>query len=163
MRRNPDDVDRDAFSAVREERDRQREPGRTYPRRSLARRWAFQARVIDTINELAATTPHNAARPNGVVDHDSHEHRACVVAGQGADGAEESPVPIDAPDSDVMTVEESAAYLRIGRNALYDAIGRNDIPHRRIGKSIRLSRIALRRWLDAAAESPDRPRRVLRR
>jgi excisionase family DNA binding protein len=46
-------------------------------------------------------------------------------------------------DSDVMTVEEGAAFLRIGRNALYDAIGRGEVPHRRIGKAIRLSRAAL--------------------
>ena len=34
-----------------------------------------------------------------------------------------------------------------GRNAVYDAIGRGDVPHRRIGKTIRLSRAALVRWL----------------
>lgn len=60
MRRHLDDVDRDAFAAMREERDRHREPIRTYPRRSLARRWAFQARVIDTINEIAARAPRDA-------------------------------------------------------------------------------------------------------
>jgi excisionase family DNA binding protein len=53
-------------------------------------------------------------------------------------------------DSDVMTVEDGAAFLRIGRNALYDAIGRGEVPHRRIGKSIRLSRAALVRWLEGS-------------
>lgn len=62
-------------------------------------------------------------------------------------------VPADAPalpgepSGDVMTVDEAAAFLRIGRNALYDAIGRGDVPHRRIGKTIRLSRAALVQWL----------------
>jgi excisionase family DNA binding protein len=51
-------------------------------------------------------------------------------------------------ESDVLTVDEGAAFLRIGRNALYDAIARGEIPHGRIGKSIRLSRAALVRWLD---------------
>lgn len=54
------------------------------------------------------------------------------------------------PESDVMTVEEGAAFLRIGRNALYDAIGRGEVPHRRIGKAIRLSRAALVRWLEGS-------------
>ena len=54
---------------------------------------------------------------------------------------------------EVMTVAEAAAFLKIGRNALYGAIGRNKIPHRRIGRQIRLSRTALVRWLDA--EVPD--------
>ncbi len=48
-----------------------------------------------------------------------------------------------------MTVPEAAKLLRIGRNALYDAIGRGEVPHRRIGKQIRLSRAALMRWLSS--------------
>jgi excisionase family DNA binding protein len=57
------------------------------------------------------------------------------------------PAPAGEPGGDVMTVEEAAVFLRIGRNALYDAIGRGDVPHRRIGKTIRLSRSALVQWL----------------
>jgi excisionase family DNA binding protein len=55
--------------------------------------------------------------------------------------------PVGELGGDVMTVEEAAVFLRIGRNALYDAIGRGDVPHRRIGKTIRLSRAALVQWL----------------
>lgn len=53
----------------------------------------------------------------------------------------------DAIDDDVLTVVEAARFLRLGRNAMYEAIGRGEIPHRRIGKNIRLSRAALVRWL----------------
>ena len=59
----------------------------------------------------------------------------------------DGPAPAGEPGGDVMTVEEAAVFLRIGRNALYDAIGRGDVPHRRIGKTIRLSRSALVQWL----------------
>ena len=38
--------------------------------------------------------------------------------------------PIDA----VLDVEEVACLLRIGRNTVYDLVGRNEIPHRRLGK-----------------------------
>lgn len=58
---------------------------------------------------------------------------------------------VDTLDSDVLTVEEAAKLLRVGRNQLYDAVGRGDIPHRRIGKSIRLSRSVLLRWLEGAS------------
>jgi len=51
-------------------------------------------------------------------------------------------------DDDILTVEQAAKFLRLGRNAVYDAIGRGEIPHRRIGRSIRLSRVALLRWLE---------------
>ena len=59
----------------------------------------------------------------------------------------DDPAPPGEPNGDVLTVDEAAVFLRIGRNALYDAIGRGDVPHRRIGKTIRLSRAALVQWL----------------
>ncbi len=55
-----------------------------------------------------------------------------------------------ATDDDVLTVEQAAKLLQLGRNAVYDAIGRGEIPHRRIGRSIRLSRVVLLRWLGGA-------------
>ena len=51
-----------------------------------------------------------------------------------------------------MTVEEAAAFLRIGRNQLYEAVGRGEVPHGRIGKTIRMSRSALVRWLNRSCE-----------
>lgn len=53
-------------------------------------------------------------------------------------------------EHDVLTLEEAARFLSVGRNSLYDAIGRGEVPHRRIGKQIRLSRAALLNWLGAA-------------
>jgi excisionase family DNA binding protein len=47
----------------------------------------------------------------------------------------------------VLDVEQVGTLLRIGRNAVYEAVGRNEIPHRRIGKQIRFSRAAILRWL----------------
>ena len=68
--------------------------------------------------------------------------------------AGEVPEPITEPtpaastfESDVLTVDQAAALLRVGRNAVYDAVNRGELPHRRIGKTIRLSRTALIRWL----------------
>jgi excisionase family DNA binding protein len=53
-------------------------------------------------------------------------------------------------DDDILTVEQAAKFLRLGRNAVYDAIGRGEIPHRRIGRTIRLSRVVLLRWLEGS-------------
>lgn len=58
----------------------------------------------------------------------------------------------DLADGEVLTVAEAAKFLRVGINQLYDAIGRLEVPHRRIGKSIRLSRSALVRWLAGEQE-----------
>ena len=53
------------------------------------------------------------------------------------------------PEDDVLDIRGAAAFLKISRDALYDEVGRNGIPHRRIGNRIRFSRAALVRWLDA--------------
>ena len=72
---------------------------------------------------------------------------------RGDQGQVATPLPHEAPPettSDVLTVAEAARFLRIGRNQLYDEIGRGLVPHQRIGRTIRLSRAALLRWLEAA-------------
>lgn len=48
---------------------------------------------------------------------------------------------------EVLDVLEVAALLRVGKNAVYDLVGRNKIPHRRVGRSIRFSRLAILAWL----------------
>jgi excisionase family DNA binding protein len=51
------------------------------------------------------------------------------------------PRPNDSPH--VLTVEEAAAFLGIGRNAAYEAVARGEIPAIRIGRSIRIPRSGL--------------------
>lgn len=51
---------------------------------------------------------------------------------------------------EIMTVPEAAAFLRVGKNAVYDLVARGKIPHRRVGRAIRFSRAALLAWLGAA-------------
>ena len=70
------------------------------------------------------------------IDHDDH----------GAPQASEFDHEVDQPD--VMTVNEAAMFLRIGRNQLYAAIMRDEVPYARIGRTIRLSRRAIVRWLE---------------
>jgi excisionase family DNA binding protein len=58
--------------------------------------------------------------------------------------------PAEADGGDeIMTVLEAAEFLRVGKNAVYDLCTRGEIPHRRVGRSIRLSRSALLAWLGA--------------
>jgi excisionase family DNA binding protein len=59
------------------------------------------------------------------------------------------PANDEQPTDAVLDVDETASLLRIGRNTVYDLVGRNEIPHRRLGKQIRFSRRALMRWLDS--------------
>jgi excisionase family DNA binding protein len=53
-----------------------------------------------------------------------------------------------AATDDVLDVAGASRLLRIGRNTIYELVGRNEIPHRRLGKQIRFSRAAIMRWLD---------------
>ena len=61
-----------------------------------------------------------------------------------AKGTTSEPTAID----EVLDVEGVTRLLRIGRNTVYELVGRNEIPHRRLGKQIRFSRAAIMRWLD---------------
>jgi excisionase family DNA binding protein len=47
----------------------------------------------------------------------------------------------------IMTVEECAQFLRIGRSACYESVRRGTIPSVRIGRLIRVPREALLEWL----------------
>lgn len=49
---------------------------------------------------------------------------------------------------DVLTVEQTAAVLRIGRNQAYDAIRRGQLFAVRIGRSWRVPKAALVRFLE---------------
>jgi excisionase family DNA binding protein len=52
----------------------------------------------------------------------------------------------------VYTVEEAGERLGLGRNASYGAVGRGEIPSIRIGRLIRVPKIALDQMLAAAAD-----------
>jgi excisionase family DNA binding protein len=47
----------------------------------------------------------------------------------------------------VLTVEEAAKVLRVGRTAAYEAARRGEIPVVRVGRSLRVPRHALERML----------------
>ena len=52
-------------------------------------------------------------------------------------------------DDDLLDVSAASKLLRVGRNTVYELVGRNQIPHRRLGKQIRFSRAAIMRWFDS--------------
>jgi excisionase family DNA binding protein len=52
---------------------------------------------------------------------------------------------------EVLTAREAAAILRIGRNQLYQAVGRGELGAVRIGRSIRIPKQALLALLTAAS------------
>lgn len=51
----------------------------------------------------------------------------------------------DAPDA--LKVDEAARIARIGRNQMYDAIRRGDLYAARIGRSLRIPKAELARFL----------------
>ena len=57
----------------------------------------------------------------------------------------------------VLTVEEAAKLLRIGRTACYEGIRRGDIPAVRIGRTLRVPRRGLHNLLNGnrANRAPD--------
>lgn len=53
-------------------------------------------------------------------------------------------------ERDVLDVPQVASLLRVGRNTVYALVSRNAIPHRRLGKAIRFSRVAVMSWLSTS-------------
>lgn len=60
-------------------------------------------------------------------------------------------ISLDDTADDVLDARGAMALLKIGRDALYAAVSRLEIPHRRIGRHIRFSRRALLRWVEGQA------------
>jgi excisionase family DNA binding protein len=52
-----------------------------------------------------------------------------------------------------------ARLLRVGRNAVYEMLARNAIPHCRLGKHIRFSRASVMQWLSSWSSRGAKERR----
>lgn len=66
----------------------------------------------------------------------------------------ESKLPIRIDDlPDVLTPTDLMQVLPIGRNGIYDALKGNEIPNRRIGHKIIVTKVALLSYLGLGANS----------
>jgi excisionase family DNA binding protein len=71
--------------------------------------------------------------------------REAVALGD-ASGAERAAPPLPPV---VLTVDEAARLLRVNRKTLYDAVRAGEVPGVvRLGRSIRIGRDALLRWME---------------
>jgi excisionase family DNA binding protein len=59
------------------------------------------------------------------------------------------------PEPAVLTVEEAARMLRISRGSCYELIRQHQIPHIRLGRSIRVPRFGLEQWLARESGLPE--------
>ena len=50
-------------------------------------------------------------------------------------------------DSMLLTTEDVVRVLRIGRTKVVELIGRRELPVVRIGRSVRVPRVELERWI----------------
>jgi excisionase family DNA binding protein len=53
----------------------------------------------------------------------------------------------DFPHDGILTLEETACFLKVKKRMLYDRVQRNNIPHLRVGRLIRFSKTALLDWM----------------
>jgi excisionase family DNA binding protein len=83
---------------------------------------------------------------------------AACVANQTVPPAGEtiSTVPVSpfAAYPEVMTVPEVAEVLRIGRNATYELLRTGEIPHIKLGRSLRVPKPALLQFIQRGSTSP---------
>ena len=67
----------------------------------------------------------------------------------------DAPRPGPAPASDILTIEEVAAYLRLTPQTIYKWAQEKRIPAVKLGKEWRFRRSILDRWIDAQILSED--------
>jgi excisionase family DNA binding protein len=58
--------------------------------------------------------------------------------------------------SDVFTIEELAAYLKIPKSTLYKLTREGKIPAKKIGRHWRFQKLAIERWLERGREAESR-------
>lgn len=58
-------------------------------------------------------------------------------------------------EKEYMKVAEMAEFLQIGRSRAYELVGSGEIPSVRIGRSVRVSRSKLERWLETQCQEPE--------
>lgn len=57
-------------------------------------------------------------------------------------------------ESLVVTVEEAAGILGVGRNTAYMAVKLGTLPSVKVGRRILIPKVALSKWLEAAGDAP---------
>ena len=64
---------------------------------------------------------------------------------------------LEAPD-DILTVDQLAEYLGIGKQRVYEAVSRNAIPYFKVGKSLRFRKSAVDKWIESKSVPVAPPR-----
>ena len=61
--------------------------------------------------------------------------------------------PYTHPSGDkVFTIPEVAAYLKISKSKIYYLVSRNEIPHLKLGRNVRIRESDLQKWLELQIE-----------
>ena len=55
---------------------------------------------------------------------------------------------LDAPD-DILTTDQLAEYLGIGKQRVYEAVSLKTIPYFKVGKNLRFKKSAIDKWIEA--------------
>ena len=63
-------------------------------------------------------------------------------------------LPVSEP---LWTVREAAAFLRLGRNTVYEWAASGKLPSLRLGSRVRFEPAALRRWVEVQRASQPQP------
>ena len=64
---------------------------------------------------------------------------------------------MDEKPSDVLTIEEMSAYLRIPRSTLYKLVREGKVPSQKVGRHWRFRKEAIDRWLDETRAVEPKP------
>ena len=66
---------------------------------------------------------------------------------------------MDGKSSDVLTIQELSAYLRIPRSTLYKLVREGRVPSQKVGRHWRFRKEAIDRWLDQTRAAKPMPKK----
>jgi len=58
-------------------------------------------------------------------------------------------------DSEVMTIEELAEYLKVSKSSLYKLAQRGKVPGQKVGKHWRFRKATIDQWLDEQSQESE--------
>lgn len=51
------------------------------------------------------------------------------------------------PANTILTIPEVASFLKISKSKIYNLVARNEIPHLKIGRNVRIRLVDLEEWI----------------
>ncbi len=122
--------------------------------RAMDRDWRAALAWLER-RHAAEFKPQERAEPTSPNGTPTPQATAAAVETAAPDAPRAERAAVD--DRLALTVPEAAALLGIGKTLAYELIDRGELPHRRLGRAVRVPRRELEEWIAAGKPGTPKP------